>query len=370
MKCTKCGAELKVGCIYCSVCGQEAQIVSDYNVLEDEYLRALIEEENKPETKETPKPAPAKKKKKKKIWPWILLLILILITVAAVVFVIQYKKYLNANSYTYQVERAESELTDRNYENALSYYKNALRLEPNDIKVRLSMAEIYLERKDYESAMVLLMDIINLDEDNLDAYEMLIQIYEKQKDYESIVQLLDTVTNDKVLKLFTNYIVEEPKILESDGSHEGYVDIVLQSDYEIFYTLDGSDPIQCGQKYEEKIQLEEPDTYELKAVCQNEKGIYSDIVEKTIKVELKAPDIPTVTPDGGSFYEETLISIEVPQGCSAYYTLDNTAPSTASTKYEAEFVLPAGKTVLRVILVDEITGLQSEEYRKQFTYMP
>ena len=38
MKCAKWGAELKVGCIYCSVCGQEAQIVPAYNLLEDDLL--------------------------------------------------------------------------------------------------------------------------------------------------------------------------------------------------------------------------------------------------------------------------------------------------------------------------------------------
>ena len=45
MKCAKCGAELKVGCIYCSVCGQEAQIVPDYNLLEDDLLKELLNEE-------------------------------------------------------------------------------------------------------------------------------------------------------------------------------------------------------------------------------------------------------------------------------------------------------------------------------------
>ena len=43
MKCANCGAELKVGCIYCSVCGKEAQIVSDYNLLEDDFLRDVLE---------------------------------------------------------------------------------------------------------------------------------------------------------------------------------------------------------------------------------------------------------------------------------------------------------------------------------------
>lgn len=51
MKCANCGAELKVGCIYCSACGHEAQIVADYNVLEDDYLKALLEEENKTKKK-------------------------------------------------------------------------------------------------------------------------------------------------------------------------------------------------------------------------------------------------------------------------------------------------------------------------------
>ena len=28
MKCANCGAEIKLGCVYCSVCGKEAQIDS------------------------------------------------------------------------------------------------------------------------------------------------------------------------------------------------------------------------------------------------------------------------------------------------------------------------------------------------------
>ena len=66
MKCAKCGAELKKGCLYCSVCGHEAQIVSDYNVLEDDYLRSLLKDgegEKNPQEKE---PEPKKTKKKKK----------------------------------------------------------------------------------------------------------------------------------------------------------------------------------------------------------------------------------------------------------------------------------------------------------------
>ena len=49
----------------------------------------------------------------------------------------------NNNSYDYQIEMAEKELVDLNYEKALSYYKNALTLSPNDINARAAMAEIW-----------------------------------------------------------------------------------------------------------------------------------------------------------------------------------------------------------------------------------
>ena len=44
MRCANCGAELKVGCVYCSVCGKEAQIVSDYSLLEEDFLKGLLKE--------------------------------------------------------------------------------------------------------------------------------------------------------------------------------------------------------------------------------------------------------------------------------------------------------------------------------------
>ena len=61
MKCANCGAEIKLGCVYCSVCGKEAQIVPDYNVEED-ILKELLEEDDK-----TNKNASSNGKKKKSL---------------------------------------------------------------------------------------------------------------------------------------------------------------------------------------------------------------------------------------------------------------------------------------------------------------
>ena len=65
MKCAKCGAELKKGCLYCSVCGHEAQIVSDYNVLEDDYLRSLLKDGESAKNPQKTEVEPQKNKKKK-----------------------------------------------------------------------------------------------------------------------------------------------------------------------------------------------------------------------------------------------------------------------------------------------------------------
>ena len=52
MKCAKCGAEIRPGCVYCSNCGQEAQIVTEINILEDDLLRSMLEEEEQQKTAE------------------------------------------------------------------------------------------------------------------------------------------------------------------------------------------------------------------------------------------------------------------------------------------------------------------------------
>ena len=43
---------IRPGCVYCSSCGQEAQIVTEINILEDDLLRSMLDEESE-KTKET-----------------------------------------------------------------------------------------------------------------------------------------------------------------------------------------------------------------------------------------------------------------------------------------------------------------------------
>lgn len=375
MKCAKCGAELKKGCLYCSVCGHEAQIVSDYNVLEDDYLRSLLKDGESVKTPQEKEPEPKKTKKKKNSHLLLIICCCLIVTGAAVgVAVKLYIDNKNANSYDYQIEMAEKELVDHNYENALQYYKTALALQPDDIKVREAMAEIYTSRKEYDSALVLYMDILQLDKNNKEAYQHLIAIYDEKGDYDSILSLKENVTDEDILALFDDYEVDDPIISPLGGQYDDYVTVVIYSiaENDIYYTLDGTVPDkENGIPYPQGgISLNRTGNFEINAVCCNEKGIYSDIVSEEYQIQFKKPRLPSVSPDGGLFSEETTITITQQKDCTIYYTWDSTDPTRESAVYTEPLVVPEGDYVLSVMAVNNKTGLASDIYRVNFGYHP
>lgn len=379
MKCVKCGAEMKEGCIYCSVCGYESKIVPDYNLLEDDYLRTILREENQKEPKDEKKKkqrhTPPEKKKMSSKVPIIVVCCLLVIAIIAGVAVKLFVDYKNANSYDYQVKMAEQETVDKNYENALHYYKTALALKPGDIEVRLAMVDIYTEQKEYDSAMVLLIEVIDLEDTNQQAYQNLIDIYAENEDYDSIAELASGITDVNILELFDEYLVASPVISPVEGEFEGYTEVTIYSmeGFDIYYTINGSEPDEeTGILYddEEGILLDESGQYLIQAVCVNEKGISSDVVAASYFIEILPPEFATVSPDGGSVAPDTPVTIEAEEGCSIYYTWDGTDPTKFSAKYEGPLEIPYGNNILSVLVVDDETGLDSGVYRTNFIYYP
>ncbi len=401
MKCVKCGAELKEGRVYCSVCGNESKIGPDYSVLEDDYLRALLREEELPrenvrssvhkaadsqKTGKAPRSEasaqvtgngkkPASKKKNSRV-PLFVTGGLLVLAILLVVFLKLWVDHRNANSYDYQVRAAKQEMIDRDYENALHYYKTALSLRPDDVPVRLAMAEIYTEQEEYDSAAVLLMEVIDLDAQNKTAYEELIAIYEEKEDYESIAALADGVDDIEILGLFTDYLVAAPVFSPVSGEYDEYLTVELTSleDFDIYYTLNGKDPdTKNGTRYDEKkdgIVLDEAGSYTIRAVCVNDKGILSEIAEAEYEISVSPPAFATVSPDGGQIDTATTVTMEAEENCSIYYTWDGTDPTEESLKYEGPVEIPTGNTVLSVLVVNDQTGLNSGVYRTNFIYYP
>lgn len=392
MKCANCGAEIKVGCIYCSVCGREAQIVSDYNLLEDDFLRDALKENEKNQAeriKKKPLPAQTKenhtqksesnqtgkkgktkkgnRKHKKRVVFAIVAIILLIILVTVIIMLINDSRN---NSYDYQMQQARSYQNDKNYREAESSVKRALELEPNDLEAKLFLADIYVLRGDSLEAVKLLEEVCKEQPDSKEAFQKLIQLYGERKNYEAIQLLWEQVDDMEILELFAEYIPEMPEFDTAEGIHTEPITIAIlaEQDSKIYYTLDGTDPKQ-GLEYYSPIPVEPDQKVHIRAIAKNSYNIYSEEIEGDFQVELLKPEVPKVTPSGGSFYNQQPITVEVPEGCKVYYTWGGTAPTTESRQYTEPIYLPEGNNILSLLVVDEY-GMTSDVLKCNYIYMP
>lgn len=383
MKCINCGAEIKAEYNNCPYCGKIIQIVPDYNIYDEDDIDLILEstkdipskkekekEKTKPKAQET---SPAKKKKntqeKKIIFICILLCVILFSIGIAVKLIVDHN---NHNSYEYQMKQGNEAMFREHYDTAEEYYMQALALSPNDSKVRLKLADIYIKQEDTEKAIELLKEAITLDStENYDAYKKLFDIYEAAQDTDAILELKKNVTSSKVLKLFENYIVTVPSLNLPTGTYSEKIKLSMTADknVQIFYTLNGKNPISNGTLYTGAIELSDAGMHTVKAVAKNSSGIYSDIITQTYVIRYDAPADPKVSPMGGTFYTPTYIYINVPEGCSAYYTWDRSTPTIESEKYTAPILIPEGYNILSVVIMDDVTGLSSGVYRDVFEYV-
>lgn len=367
MKCAKCGAELKVGCIYCSVCGQEAQIVPDYNLLEDDLLKELLKkEENKQrKTEEERKSQIPHKKKKKSKTP--VIVGAISAVVVLVILIVLLVNYNHNNSYDYQMKKAESYLQDKEYAKAQKYLKRAVELKEDSIEALMMLADAYMAEDEKDDAIDTLKIVVEQDPGNKEAYQKLLEIYDKLQDYDAISELSKKVKDSKIMDLFADYLVAAPTISESEYDEEEGLEIISQSETTTYYTLDGSDP-KKGKEYEEPIFLEEGTTT-IRMISVNELGIYSEETECEYEVEFEPPEAPEVSPDGGNFHTPQQITVEVPEGCKAYYTWDGSDPTANSEQYTGPLEMPEGNNIFSVILVDK-RERWSDVTKCNFIYLP
>ena len=97
----------------------------------------------------------------------------------------------------------------------------------------------------------------------------------------------------------------------------------------------------------------------------NENGIPGMYEEKTYVIELPIEDAPAVSPSTGQYIEAMKIEIKVPEGYTAYYTMDGSTPTTASTKYTGPISMPESDTLFKAILVNtngRASGVTTRNY--------
>ena len=227
MRCANCGAELKVGCVYCSVCGKEAQIVSDYSLLEEDFLKGLLKEKKQtlqkakqgiakknakqgtpqkakqvaPRKKNAKQPPAgrqkAKGKRKKPVWAFVMVGILILLLAGIVILV----HYAQDHSYDYQIKKAEEYQESKDYGKAEQCLKRALELDSTSEDAKMRLAKLYILREQDSSALALLQELAEGTGNRKEAYGLLIQVYARQKEYGILEQMSREAEDEEIQKL-------------------------------------------------------------------------------------------------------------------------------------------------------------------------
>lgn len=381
MKCRNCGHEIPEGKLRCGYCGKEIRIVPDYNPLDDvlaaqvkgaidgteaplddyEYRTTTRSLDNRKPISSAQRKKQAERKRalKKKRRKKKLLILGIIVLVLLIGGFVMYQ-----NSYAGLVNKGEKALKEREYSTAINYYEIAIEKKDNKAEAYSGLAQVYMAQNVKEKALKVFDEAIEANPKNAEVYEAAIVFYLEVKENNRIPLVLDKA-EDKVRNALKEYIVDKPKFsLDSDVVYDDVQQLSLDSDYEIRYTMDGSDPTIKSTKYTEPIQIPEEETI-IKAIAVNEDGVPSMVVTKTYIVELPIEDAPAVSPSTGQYDKYMEITIVVPEGYTAYYTLDKSEPDENSTIYTGPVGMPEGSTIFKAVLINgkgKLSGVTTRNY--------
>lgn len=383
MYCKKCGAKFPDVYVYCPECGEEAHVLSQEDLLEEDILEGFIDDEDTPvqeglvrritpyedKTREVvrKKKEEARNRKLKKT----LLVLFIIIAIIAAAGT-SYVSYSRNHSVEYQMTKAQNAYDTKDYVTAREALDKVLSLDENNVDALLLAGRIDAVMKNYEQAETLLKKAISLDPMNKDAYTALISVYDKQGQRAKILELMETTHNQEIRALFADYAVPVPVIEPEGGTFDDdqSVSITAENDkLKIYYTLDGTQPDQNSTLYTEPVLLEGQKDYVLTAVCLDEEGFYSDPVEASYRIHYNTPAMPSVSPDGGQYTSPVRITVTAPEGTTVYYTWNGSEPDESCSACDGTLTVPEGNNILSLVAIDK-HGMKSGVLKCNYIYYP
>lgn len=276
---------------------------------------------------------------------------------------------LYQNSYAGVVGKGQKALQSGEYTAAENYFERALSRDVKKTEAYTGLSKVYIQQKNLEKAEEVFITAIDSQPENAGLYEAAIRFYLETEQPEKISPLLDGC-DSAVLSRVSDYVSEAPEFSMEEGTYQEVQEISLTADGEIYYTDDGSTPTESSTPYTEPILLNDGTTV-LKAVSINKKGIPSLTATRTYTVEREGEGAPAVNPSTGRYNAAFQITIQVPEGYTAYYTTDGSTPSAASQMYTGPLDVTEGQgsMIFSAVLISDsgkMTPVTKRNYTLQF----
>lgn len=353
MKCSKCGAHISEGSLYCEKCGEEVQIVPLYEAEAELTLKQSISAFFEEMSILNEEAAPKKRTK------YIKVLLSLLLAAIIIIFVALLTIYMVQHSAGYYIRKGTQYTAASEYTQAFRSYERALELEPENIQARVALADLHCvtgKLEEYEQHLQIALQYEELSEDELlGIFERLIELYITQQRGTDIKNLLDQSDNPAVKEKFSHYMVKAPVAELTEGEYEGVQILKLSAEegIDIYYTLDGSQPVpgENGQLYRLPIVLENGE-FVVTACAVSQYGIPSDQVSFAYSVQNSNVSEPVVYPVSGSYALPQFIELDGNVD-NVYYTTDGSTPNSTSKLYEGPIPMPLGNTVFKFVRIEQ-----------------
>ena len=292
----------------------------------------------------------AAKKKRRNV---LLFLFFLLVLIGVGIYVIY------QNSYTGVVNRGYDALQTDDYEEAQSLFNRAITKDRSRSGAYTGLAQVYMDQDDLEGAESVFLTALETQPSNAELYQAAIAFYVDTEQQNKISALLQDCEDETVLNAVSDYVSEAPQFSLEEGTYSEVQEVAISSETggTIYYTTDGTDPTESSTEYTEPILLQDEGETEIRAIAVNANGIPSVVTSGIYTIEFPIVDAPAVTPATGQYTEPTKITITVPEGYTAYYTMDGSTPTSDSEKYTAPIDMPQNtQTIFSAILVNDNNG--------------
>lgn len=383
MVCTKCGVELKDTDLFCLKCGEEVQIVPDYNPVEEiviqnlalaqqneiisEHTKEIQSDTKRIDSKKVSKEEKVlnvhKKKAKRKTFLTFPKVVSIIVICVLIVILLWDR---HKNSFEYQYEKAKACLSNENYQGALEYLNKALLINDSDENVLFLMAKAYIGLNEMDNAISYLKDALAQDSDNGKVAKQLIEIYSDYNYTDELKALISDIGGTQLAKELGDFYLNRPLFSIESGTYDKFISVELSTNTgnDIYYTVDGTKPTTQAIKYSGQIRLRGGTTI-VRAVAVNKAGEYSIENIQEYTVHSTVPDNPVIKPASGLYSSPIPIYITIPKNCKVYYSLDGSTPNESSFIYTKPFDMPIGKHTLSVVAIDE-NGIVSNTIQSNY----